>query len=59
MSHKHFWELRQDEYIGTIVVQVDYQADEIRVKSEVESVFRNIGVGTLTVGIEKDVVAVY
>jgi Co/Zn/Cd efflux system component len=59
ISHKHFWELRQDEYIGSIVLQLDYNVDDQGVKAGVRGILRALKVNSVTIGIEKDVVAVY
>jgi zinc transporter 5/7 len=64
-SSPHFWELCQGKNMGTIKVQVasgglsEKQVNPDRLRIQIASVFREIGVTDIVVQVEKDVVVGY
>ena len=54
VSKKHFWELNQNEYVGSIVLQVARGADEHDVIGSCQNMMRNHSINNCTVQIEKE-----
>jgi Co/Zn/Cd efflux system component len=58
-SKIHFWELNQGEYVGSILIQISSGANDQYIQVAAQNILRPIGVKTLTIQIEKDVIAAY
>lgn len=58
-SKQHFWELRQGEYVGSVLVQVGNEVDDQLVQRAIQNIFRNISVRSMTVQVEKDIISIY
>ena len=55
----HLWELCHDQLVGTIRVLVARDSDEQTMRLQISNLFKQAGVGNMTVQIEKEVVYGY
>ena len=59
ISKAHFWELKQDDYCGSIVVHCKAECSRDMILSNVQTLFRQAGVGNINVQIVEDNVQSY
>ncbi|KAI9357341.1 zinc transporter 7-like protein [Zopfochytrium polystomum] len=55
-SNAHFWELSQDKNVGSIKVQVTGQADEEKLRMQINGLFRELGINDMVIQLERDII---